>query len=101
MNPLSQLVADICKACAPLQIIQYSEKRTLSTSKLKALSLCVIVEDGEPRDVRRRLHLALSTEVPVTFSVYTRAQWQSLLGDETSYAAWISRKGQVLYEQKT
>ena len=99
---IQQAVADILAACQPLRILQFAEKRTMSTGKLKAFSLCVIVPDGtDCRALRTRLHLALSADVPVSLSVYTVEEWEDLLTDETSYAAWIARKGQVVYDPET
>ena len=99
---IRQAVADILRACQPLTIILFAEKRTVSTGKPKAFSLCVVVPEGtDCRQLRTRLHLALSADVPVNLSVYTTEEWGDLLADETSYAAWIARKGQVIYGPQT
>lgn len=99
---IQQAEQDILRVCQPHRIILFSEKRTMATGKLKAFSLCVIVPNGSDcRHLRTQLHLALSTDVPVNLSVYTAEEWDDLLGEETSYAAWIARKGQVIYEQET
>ncbi len=99
---IRQAVEDILRACRPQEIILFAEKRTMSTGKLKAFSLCVVVPDGtDCRQLRTRLHLALSTDVPVNLSVYTNEEWDDLIADETSYAAWIARKGQVIYGPQT
>lgn len=99
---IEQAAADIVRACNPHQIILFAEKRTMATGKLKAFSLCVIVPDGtDCRQLRTRLHLALSTDVPVSLSVYACGEWEELLENQTSYAAWIARKGQVIYEPET
>ena len=99
---IRQAVEDILRACHPQEIILFAEKRTMSTGKLKAFSLCVVVPDGtDCRQLRTRLHLALSADVPVNLSVYTNEEWDDLIADETSYAAWIARKGQVIYGPQT
>ena len=99
---IRQAVEDILRACRPQEIILFAEKRTMSTGKLKAFSLCVVVPDGtDCRQLRSRLHLALSADVPVNLSVYTNEEWDDLIADETSYAAWIARKGQVIYGPQT
>ena len=101
-DAIRQAVKDILGACHPLEIILYAEKRTMSTGKLKAFSLCVVVPDGtDCRQLRTRLHLALSADVPVNLSVYTTEEWDDLTADDTSYAAWIARKGQVVYGPET
>ena len=97
-----QAIRDILGVCQPQEIILFAEKRTMSTGKLKAFSLCVVVPDGtDCRQLRTRLHLALSADVPVNLSVYTNEEWDDLIADETSYAAWIARKGQVIYGPQT
>lgn len=99
---IRQAAQDILRICQPHKIILFAEKRTMATGKLKAFSLCVVVPDGtDCRHLRTRLHLALSANVPVNLSLYTAEEWDDLLEDETSYAAWIARKGQVIYEPKT
>lgn len=99
---IRQAVRDILGVCQPQKIILFAEKRTMSTGKLKAFSLCVVVPDGtDCRQLRTRLHLALSTDVPVNLSVYTTEEWDDLTADNTSYAAWIARKGQVVYGPET
>lgn len=99
---IASMVQDICGVCEPCQIILYAEKRTMATGRLKAISLCVIVEEGTNcHALRPKLHLALTAAVPVSLSVYTISEWKSLLTDEGSYAAWIARKGQVVYEPET
>lgn len=99
---IRQAVRDILGVCQPQEIILFAEKRTMSTGKLKAFSLCVVVPEGtDCRQLRTRLHLALSTDVPVNLSVYTTEEWNDLTADDTSYAAWIARKGQVVYGPET
>ena len=99
---IRQAVEDILRACRPQEIILFAEKRTMSTGKLTAYSLSVVVPDGtDCRRLRTRLHLALSADVPVNLSVYTNEEWDDLIADETSYAAWIARKGQVIYGPQT
>lgn len=99
---IRQAVRDILGVCQPQKIILFAEKRTMSTGKLKAFSLCVVVPEGSDcRQLRTRLHLALSADVPVNLSVYTTEEWDDLTADDTSYAAWIARKGQVVYGPET
>ena len=102
MTPaIEQAVHDILGVCRPTQIILYAEKRIMSTDKLKAFSLCVIAPDEiDARVLRTQLHLAISVDIPVSLSVYTNEEWAELLTDRTSYAAWIARKGQVIYDEK-
>ena len=101
-DAIRQSVQDILTACQPKEIILYAEKRTMSTGTLKAFSLCVIVPEGtDCRRLRPKLHLALSADVPVSLSVYTTDEWEDLTADQTSYAAWIARKGQVIYGPAT
>lgn len=95
---IRQTTQDILRVCQPQRIILFAEKRTMATGKLKAFSLCVIVPDGtDCRHLRTALHLALNADVPVNLSVYSTEEWDDLLEDGTSYAAWIARKGQVIY----
>lgn len=97
-----EIVQSIRQLCVPLAIILYGEKRTLSTDKLKAASVCVIVPDGTDKHaLQHALYLAIVADVPVNLTLYTVQEWDELTQDEDSYAAWIRRKGRVLYEQIT
>lgn len=99
---IEQAVRDILGACQPIKIILYAEKRTMATDKLKAFSLCVIVpNDANCRTLRTHLHLAITVPVPVSLSVYATKEWAELCTDNTSYAAWIARKGRVIYASST
>ena len=97
---IEQAVRDILTACTPRKVILYAEKRTMATDKLKAFSLCVILSDDADAenmdDLRRQ---ASTVDVPVSLSVYTIGEWDDLISDKTSYAAWIARKGRVIYDQ--
>lgn len=99
---IQQTTTDILQICQPKKIILFAEKRTMATGKLKALSLCIIVADEvNCRDLRTKLHLAISVDIPINLNVYTSEEWEDLCDDSTSYAAWIARKGQVVYESTT
>lgn len=95
----NEIVSTICTTCAPCRIILYGEKRTLSTDKLKAASLCIVVPNGTDKHaLQQALYLAIIADVPVNLTLYTQDEWDRLIQDESSYAAWIHRKGRVLYE---
>ena len=60
-----------------------------------------VPESANCRTLRTHLHLAITVSVPVSLSVYTTEEWAELCTDSTSYAAWIARKGKVIYDQAT
>lgn len=96
------VLGEIRAVCDPDRVILYGEKRTLSTDKLKAASFCLILPDGADKPgLLRRLYLAVASDIPIQLTLYTETEWQELTAEATSYAAWISRKGRVLYEQVT
>jgi hypothetical protein len=97
-----QLLTDILSVCKPEKVILYSEKRTLTTDRLKSVSLCIILPATmEKAALLRKLYLSLSVDLPVDLTLYSHAEWQTLNQDHSSYAAWIGRRGRVVYEQKT
>jgi hypothetical protein len=94
-----EITQDIVRICAPLRVFLYIEKRTLSTDKLKAASFCVVIPSGSDRDaLLRKLYLSIDVEIPLTFTLYTSSEWEELNDDPASYAAWIGRKGRVVYD---
>ena len=94
-----EVIREIVRICAPLRVLLYSEKRTLSTDKLKAASFCVVIPNGSDRDAMlRALYLSIDLEIPLTFTLYTADEWEELNDDPASYAAWIGRKGRAVYD---
>lgn len=97
---IQHTISDILTHCTPQKIFLYAEKRTMSTNELKSFSLCIVVpNETDCRTLRSKLYLALSAAIPVTLNLYTADEWDELLLIQTSYAAWIARKGQVVYGQ--
>lgn len=101
MEEHETLLADILDVCDPKRVILYAEKRIMSTQKLKSVSICVIIDDADTKQLRKKLYLAISIDVPVSLSIYTSEQWRALQKNRTSYASFIARKGQVIYESTT
>lgn len=94
------ILSAIRSVCTPLRVILYGEKRTLSTDKLKSASFCIIVpDDTERAGLLSRLYLTVPDALPINLTLYTQSEWQELITEHESYAAWIHRKGRVLYEQ--
>lgn len=89
----------ILRECTPERVILYAEKRTLTTDQLKSVSFCIVVPACEDRNaLMQRLYLAVESDVPVNLTLYTHEEWAALQGDPSSYAAWIGRRGRVIYE---
>ncbi len=94
-----EVTQEIVQLCSPARVLLYNEKRTLSTDKLKAASFCVVIPSGSDREtLQRKLYLAIDTESPLNFTLYTEGEWEELNEDPASYAAWIGRKGRVVYD---
>lgn len=97
---IDRLYATFWARASRSKIILYAEKRHDGNRQAQAFSLCVIVpESANCRTLRTHLHLAITVSVPVSLSVYTTEEWAELCTDSTSYAAWIARKGKVIYDQ--
>lgn len=86
------------KDCRPVRVILHGEKRSVSSGRLKAASLAIVVADGcDKTAMLRQLYLNMPLEYPVNLNLYTVSEWNELTADPGSYAAWIARKGTVLY----
>lgn len=97
-----EVTREIVRLCAPQRIFLYNEKRTLSTDELKAASFCVVIPSGADRDaLLHDLYLSIDTEIPLIFTLYTLSEWEELNDDPASYAAWIGRRGRVVYDAET
>lgn len=89
----------ILRECKPNRVILYAEKRTLTTDQLKSVSFCIIMPECEDKNaLMQRLYLAIESDVPVNLTLYTQEEWAELQHDPSSYAAWIGRRGRVIYE---
>ncbi len=96
---MEKSVEQILRVCAPERVILYAEKRTLTNDKLKSLSFCIVVPECEDKNaLMQRLYLAIESNVSVNLTLYTHDEWTELLKDPSSYAAWIGRRGRVIYE---
>lgn len=96
---MEKALTQILRECSPERVILYAEKRTLTSDKLKSLSFCIIVpECRDKSSLMQRLYLAVEHNVPVNLTLYTHDEWTALLEDPNSYAAWIGRRGRVIYE---
>ena len=94
-----EVTQEIVRICSPQRIFLYNEKRTLSTDKLKAASFCVVIPSGSDRDaLLHDLYLSIDADIPLNFTLYTTSEWEELNEDPASYAAWIGRKGRVVYD---
>lgn len=95
---VSQTVSGILKICQPDKIFLYAEKRTMTTGELKSFSLCLVVPNGtDCRALRTRIYLDVVADIAYSLKIYTVDEWNELFAVNTSYAAWIARKGQVVY----
>ncbi len=89
----------LLQLCSPQKIILHGTKRGLTSGRLKTASLCIVVSDNcDKQDLLRRLYLKLPLDVQFNINLYTREEWEDLIKDPDSYAAWIQEKGTVLYE---
>ena len=64
---------------------------------LKTASLCIVVPDCDKKELLRRRYLELPLDFQVNINLYTHDEWEELVDDPDSYAAWIAEKGTVLY----
>lgn len=99
---MEKALSQILRECAPERVILFAEKRTLTTDQLKSVSFCIIVPQcADKNKLLQRLYLVVENNVPVNLTLYTHDEWTALQKDQSSYAAWISRRGRVIYESST
>ena len=99
---IQQAVADILAACQPLRILQFAEK-THHVHR-QAQGVQPVRHRAGRHGLPRAAHAAASGAVGRRTGQPERLhaeEWEDLLTDETSYAAWIARKGQVVYDPET
>lgn len=96
---MERALSRILEECAPERVILYAEKRTLTTDEIKSFSFCIVVpECGDRNGLMQKLYLAIESDVPINLTLYTHDEWAELQRDPSSYAAWIGRRGRVIYE---
>ena len=96
-DAVMRLVKAIRELACPSGILLYGAKQDLAeTDGLKEINLCLIVEE-DPSGVEQKLYRSLESDLAFNLLVYERKAWQTLVTDDTSYAAGIARKGILLY----
>ena len=59
----------------------------------------MVIPSGSDRDaLLHDLYLSIDADIPLNFTLYTTSEWEELNEDPASYAAWIGRKGRVVYD---
>ena len=94
--PLVELRDAIVRLAAPETILLVSRKEAVDGS-LTAVKLCVVIGEGDPDAVERRLYMDLDSDLPYDVLVYTRGEWDRLAEDAASFASRIRKTGRVLY----
>ncbi len=93
---LDALRDGIVRLCSPLRIYVYNQK-TSTAGELSSVKLCVVIPDGDSREVECRLYMELESDLPFDVLVYTEAEWQALLETRLSFAQHIRETGRLLY----
>ena len=94
--PLVELRDAIVRLAAPETILLVSRKEAVDGS-LTAVKLCVVIGEGDPDAVERRLYMDIDSDLPYDVLVYTRGEWDRLAEDAVSFASRIRKTGRVLY----
>lgn len=94
--PLVELRDAIVRLAAPETILLVSRKEAVDGS-LTAVKLCVVIGEGDPDAVERRLYMDIDSDLPYDVLVYTRGEWDRLAEDVASFASRIRKTGRVLY----
>ena len=78
--PLVELRDAIVRLAAPETILLVSRKEAVDGS-LTAVKLCVVIGEGDPDAVERRLYMDIDSDLPYDVLVYTRGEWDRLAED--------------------
>ena len=81
--PLVELRDAIVRLAAPETILLVSRKEAVDGS-LTAVKLCVVIGEGDPDAVERRLYMDIDSDLPYDVLVYTRGEWDRLAEDAAS-----------------
>lgn len=100
MNEWEEKVcAEIKAMTRPDKIILYNEKTGMGGS-VSAFKLCVVVEAEDPRRLEEQIYMQVDSPVSFDVLVYSREDWDRLLGEPGSFAQRIDRTGRLLYGQE-
>lgn len=95
---IARVCAEIEALTQPVKIILYNEKKGMGGS-VSAFKLCVVVEDDDSRRLEEQIYMQVDSPVIFDVLVYSRADWDRLLGEPGSFAQRIDRTGRILYDQ--
>ncbi|NLN82184.1 MAG: hypothetical protein GX136_06555 [Clostridiales bacterium] len=94
---LNCLRDEIVRTANPRRILLFSHKQS-PAGELQSVKLCVIINDGDSRQVEQRLYVEIESELAFDVLVYTVGEWKKLLENKMSFATHIQEIGRVLYE---
>ena len=81
----------------PKKIILFGSQAKGTATEKSDLDVCVVIDTDKKHTTVAELYLALELDTPVDIILYTPAEWESYLADNTSFARKINDEGVVLY----
>ena len=86
----------IAKKYSPLQIYLYNRRVGLQNNTT-SFKLCAILETPDKACTEHEIYMNIDSTIPFDVLVYTPAEWEGLLADNTSFASRIKENGVIVY----
>ena len=96
-SPIDVVSCFIISHFHPDKIILFSQKKDLS-GMVTSFKLCIISPADNKEEIERSVYLDADCEIPFDLLIYTRDEWEQLIGELGSFAWKLNRTGLVIYE---
>lgn len=96
-SPIDAVSCFIISHFHPDKIILFSQKKDLS-GNVTSFKLCIVSPTDNKEEIERSVYLDADCEIPFDLLVYTRSEWEQLIGELGSFAWKLNRTGLVIYE---
>jgi hypothetical protein len=87
---------EVVKNYKPEKIILYNLKRSLD-EEIRSFKICVIIETQNRLETEEKIYLNIDSEIPFDVLVYTPAEWEELIVENSSFACRILKEGTHIY----
>lgn len=79
------------------RIILFGSRAKGTEREQSDIDICIIAQTQNKRRLAAAISSEIECELPVDILVYTPAEWEECINDDTSFASKILKEGTVLY----
>ena len=79
-------------------VVYLYNQRINAKDEITSFKLCLVADVADKSAAERTIYLQIDCDIPFDILLYTRAEWQDLTQNATSFAYKIQQSGTVVYD---